>query len=91
LGSSDIKKGKIKMKNDELPNLNKPLGVGSAFLKIIETGEIVRWQDFSPATQLFTVASSKGKSFTIEGSKISKDVTPEEELKFINDEKENSN
>lgn len=78
------------MKNEDFPTLGKPIGVGATFLKIFETGETVRWQDFSPATQLFTVASSKGKSFTIEGSKISKDVTPEEELKFIRDEKENS-
>jgi hypothetical protein len=76
------------MKNEEFPNLGTPIGVGATFLKIIETGEIVRWQDFSPATQLFTVVSSKGKSFTIVGSKISKDVTPEEELKFVREEKE---
>jgi len=57
--------------------------VGTRFLKIIESEQIVEWKAFSEKTQEYDVESFDGKRFTIHGSKISKEVTPEEEGKFL--------
>ncbi len=57
--------------------------VGTEYVKLIETGEIVKWKDFDPKAQVYEVESSLGVISKIHGSKISKQVTPEEETEFL--------
>jgi len=77
--------------NENSDNYIKPFGVGGSFLKIIETSEIVRWQEFNPKTQIYTVTSSNGKNFTVRGDKVSKHITADEEVEFIRSEADSTN
>ena len=77
------------MKNDKLPMLVPVPRVGSEHIKL-KTGEMVRWQRFDEATQMFEIKSPNG-----EISKVhQRDVeipTPNEEVEFLRSRKEASN
>ncbi|MGC9944197.1 MAG: hypothetical protein ABSE48_20410 [Verrucomicrobiota bacterium] len=55
---------------------------GSAYLKLLGSGEIVKRMGFSEITQLFEVESADGKRFNVQSNKVSQLVTPEEENGF---------
>jgi hypothetical protein len=57
---------------------------GHQFLRINESGEIVRNRGFDDKNLEYTVEGSDGKQSQIHGSKVSNDVTPEEERDFLN-------
>ena len=65
--------------------------VGVQYLKIIQSGEIVKWKSFSDITQLYEVESSDGKISIIQSNKISKQVAPDEEAEFMRLQIESSN
>jgi hypothetical protein len=55
---------------------------GTEYLKIFESGEIVKWKGFSEITQIYEVESAEGKRFTVQSNKVSKLIAPEEEAEF---------
>jgi hypothetical protein len=55
---------------------------GTEYLKIVGSGEIVKWKGFSEITQLYDVESADGKVFTVQSNKVLKLITPEEEAEF---------
>jgi hypothetical protein len=55
---------------------------GTGYLKIVGSGEIVKWNGFSEITQLYEVESAESKRFTVQSNKVLKLVTPEEEAEF---------
>ncbi len=57
-------------------------GKETAYLKILGSGEIVKWKSFSEITQLYDVESADGKKFTVQSNKVSRLITPEEEAEF---------
>jgi hypothetical protein len=61
---------------DEVP------GMGTTYLKILGSGEIVKWKDFSEITQLYVVESADGKVSRIQSNKVSHQVTPGEITEF---------
>ena len=69
---------------------NRPR-VGTTYIKIIETGQIVKWKSFDEKTQEYEVVSPGGKLSKIAGRKISKQVTPEEEAEFLRLQNKKSN
>ena len=54
----------------------------AGYLKILGSGEIVKWKSFSEITQLYEVESADGKLFTVQSNRVSKLVTPEEVAEF---------
>jgi hypothetical protein len=52
------------------------------YLRIIGTGEIVKWKNFSEITQVYEVESRGGKVFTVQSNKVSQQVTAEEANQF---------
>jgi hypothetical protein len=80
-----------KMKNDGFSMFGKVPRVGVQYLKIIQSGEIVKWKSFSDITQLYEVESSDGKISIIQSNKISKQVAPDEEAEFMRLQIESSN
>ena len=54
------------------------------YLRIIGTGEIVKWKSFSEITQVYEVESVEGKVFTFQSNKVSQQVTAEEADQFRN-------
>jgi hypothetical protein len=53
------------------------------YLRILDSGEIVKLKNFSEITQLYEVESASGKVFTLQSNKISQQITPEQEMEFI--------
>ena len=53
------------------------------YLKMLNSGEIVKLKNFSEITQLYDVESASGKVFTLQSNKISRQVSPEQEMEFI--------
>ena len=56
--------------------------MGTMYLKILGSGEIVKWKDFSEITQLYVVESADGKIFRVQSNKVSKQVTDREAEAF---------
>ncbi len=57
--------------------------VGTGFLRILGSGEIVKGKNFSEITQLYEVEAADGKLFTVQSNRVSKLVTPEEAAEFV--------
>ena len=53
------------------------------YLRILDSGEIVKLKNFSEITQLYDVESASGKVLTLQSNKISQQVSPEQEMEFI--------
>jgi hypothetical protein len=71
------------MKNNAFSAFGNPGRVGVSFLRIVETGQVVKWIGFDEKTQEYDVESAVGEISSIAGTKVSKDVTPEEEAEFL--------
>jgi hypothetical protein len=71
------------MKNNAISAFGNPPRVGVSFLRIVETGEVVKWTGFDEKTQEYDVESAAGELSRISATKISKDVTLEEEAEFL--------
>ena len=56
------------------------------YLKILGSGEIVQWKNFSKITQLYEVESAGGRTFSIQSNKVSCQVTPEETAEFVREQ-----
>jgi hypothetical protein len=54
------------------------------YLRVIGTGEIVRWKNFSEITQVYEVESLGGKVFMVQSNRVSQQVTAEEANQFRN-------
>ena len=52
------------------------------YLRIIGSGEIVKWKSFSEITQVYEVESVTGKVFAVQSNKVSQRVTAEEAGEF---------
>ena len=55
---------------------------GKDYLKILGSGEIVKWRSFSEITQLYEVETVDGRVFTVQSNRVSKLVSPEEAAEF---------
>jgi hypothetical protein len=71
------------MKNGKFSMFKNIPKVGTKYVKNIETGDIAEWKTFDNKTQEYEIESARGKISKIHESKISKEVTPDEELKFL--------
>ena len=63
------------------------LGEGSgmttkSYLKILGSGEIVKWRDFSEISQLYTVEAVDGRIFRIQSNRVSQVIRMEEVGQF---------
>ncbi len=56
--------------------------MANSYLKILGSGEIVKWRDFSEISQLYTVEGADGKVFRIQSNQVSQLVRPEEAGEF---------
>ena len=56
--------------------------MATTYLKILGSGEIVKWRNFSEISQLYTVEAADGRVFRIESNKVSQLVRPEEAGEF---------
>lgn len=56
--------------------------MATTYLKILSSGEIVKWRNFSEVSQLYTVEAADGRVFRIESNKVSQLVRPEEAGEF---------
>jgi len=52
------------------------------YLKILGTGDIVKWKNFSAITQVYEVESAAGKVFTVQSNRVSQQVTAAEAGEF---------
>jgi hypothetical protein len=71
------------MKKNASSAFGNPARVGVSFLRIAETGEVVKWIAFDEKTQVYDVESAVGEPSTISATKVRKDVTVEEEAQFL--------
>lgn len=71
------------MRKDQFSSTRTVPRAGTEYLKILGSGEIVKWRGFSEITQLYEVESGDGKKFTVQSNQVSKLITPEEEAGFI--------
>jgi hypothetical protein len=71
------------MNRDALISARTVPRMGTEYLKIVASGEIVKWRGFSEITQLYDVESAEGKRFTVQSDKLLKLITPEEEAEFL--------
>jgi hypothetical protein len=63
-------------------DLGEVRDMGTNYLKILGSGEIVRWKDFSEITQVYVVESVDGKTSRVQSNKVSQQVTPVEIAEF---------
>jgi hypothetical protein len=70
------------MKNNAYSTAKTASGEGTEYLKILGSGELVKWKGFSEITQLYDVESADGKRFTVQSNKVSTLITPLEEAEF---------
>ena len=56
--------------------------MNKTYLKILGSGEIVKWRDFSEVSQLYTVEAANGRIFQIQSNRVSQLVRPEEAGEF---------
>jgi hypothetical protein len=52
------------------------------YLRVLATGEIVKWRNFSEITQLYEIEFSDGCVSTIQSNRVSRQVTPEQAAEF---------
>jgi hypothetical protein len=52
------------------------------YLRILESGEIVKGKHFSEITQLYEVESASGSIFSIQSNRVSQRVGPEQAADF---------
>ena len=56
--------------------------MNKTYLKILGSGEIVKWRDFNEVSQLYTVEAANGRIFQIQSNRVSQLVRPEEAGEF---------
>jgi hypothetical protein len=77
------------MKKDKLPMLVPVPMIGSEHIKL-KTGEVVKWQSFDEATQLFEIKSPNGEISKVHRRDV-EIPTPNGEVDFLRSQKEASN
>jgi hypothetical protein len=60
------------------------------YLRILDSGEVVKLKNFSEITQLYDIESAGGKVSTIQSNRISQQVSPEQESDFVRRQKAHS-
>jgi hypothetical protein len=56
--------------------------MGTNYLKVLGSGEIVKWRNFSEISQLYTVEAVDGSIYRIQSNRVSQLVRPEEAGEF---------
>ncbi|MGD0092523.1 MAG: hypothetical protein ABSE73_21620 [Planctomycetota bacterium] len=60
------------------------------YVKILQTGEIVKWKSYDPKTQIVEIELPTGGFSIVNRSEIDR-ITPNEELEFLQSKKKDSN
>jgi len=71
------------MNNDKSWPLGNVPKVGTKYLKVSATGQIVEWKSYSENNHEYEVVSANGKTSKVHARDLSKEVTLEEELEFL--------
>jgi hypothetical protein len=53
------------------------------YLRILDSGEVVKLRNFSEITQLYDVESARGRVFQLQSNKVSQQISPEQEKEFL--------
>jgi hypothetical protein len=60
------------------------------YIKLIKTGEILRWKNYDPKSQLLEIEFPTGGFSIVHRDEIDR-ITPDEELEFLRSKKNDSN
>ena len=78
-----MKKNIKAIKSGDAPILGK-------YVKLIKTGEIIKWKSFDPKKHLFEIESPTGAVSIVHWREIER-ISPNEELGFLRSRKKNPN
>jgi hypothetical protein len=74
----------------EYCDMNNDAPIFGKYIKLIKTGEILKWKNYDPKTQLLEIEFPTGGGSLVHRDEIDR-VTPDEELEFLRSNNKVSN